>query len=393
MKSLKSYIHSDIPIHINGSRKTSKDLMMEHIRESYGQTPEVISPHPLSDDFDNYLNNYQEHLDKIIGKHRYSTHQLDHDELISEANLALLKKRDEILSNFEGEFNEVNFRKLAYTFVRNIIKWTHYRIINTSYVSRRDNSEYYTEDGFKTSWEFAIDKNGEEDAYYENFDRTTKCEYLLKMVKEYSGILTDGEIKVLSFLEKGLTQYEIAEKLGVTHQAISCASVSIFDKIKAHFSSSVIKDNSFDSVSKGHKAIKDFFTKEDKNTPMEDQDKPVLKKFLLENAKAYTASQISEKFMRGKYNNQQIASFAVKNKISFCLIKSRASNNSKYKFSEAENEELLHLFKNKVSVENIAELMNIPKHSVSGKRGHFVKLGLLEHLRIRKPKNETLDKP
>ena len=354
---------------------------MEHIRETYNRSPKIISPHPLSDDFDNYLNNYQEDLDKIIGKHRYSTHQLDHDELISEANLSLIKKRDEILSNFEGEFNEVNFKKLAYRFVRNIIKWTHYRIINTSYVSRRDNREYYTEDGFKTSWEFAISQNGAEEEYYESFDRASKCEYLLKMVKEYSGILTDGEIKVLSFLEKGLTQHEIAEKIGVTHQAVSCSSIKIFEKIKAHFSSSVIKDDSFEDVSKGHKAINDFFSKEDKNTPMEDKDKGSLRNFLLKNAKAYTSSQVSRIFMKGKYNKQQIASFAVKNKISFCLIKAQYT----YKFSEDEERELLHLFKNNVPSKNIAATMGIPVASVVGKKGHFVRVGLLPS-----KKDETL---
>ena len=44
-------------------------------------------------------------------------------------------------------------------------------------------------------------------------------------------------------------------------------------------------------------------------TPMDDYDKPILKKFLLSNAKRYKAKDISKKFLNGKYTQQQIIAF------------------------------------------------------------------------------------
>jgi RNA polymerase sigma factor (sigma-70 family) len=379
MRPQKGLCRGKTPINVDGSYARKEDrrgAYLDNLRQ------EIISPHPDSKTFDGYLSKYQDDINRIVGKFRYSTHQLTHDEVVSEANLSLIRKRDEILTNFDGEFDEVSFKKLAYRFVRNVIKWTHWRIVHSSYVQKRTDLQHSTEDGFKSTYELAVETNGYEEEFYEDFDRATKCEFLLKMVKEYSGILTDGEVKVLSFLEKGLTQDEIAEKLGVTHQAISCASIKIFDKIKAHFGSQAIKDDTFNDVSKGHKAISDFFNKEDKNTPMENEDRGKLKNFLLQNARGYTSSQASKAFLNGKYNHQQIVSFSVKNKLTFCLIKSQHS----YKFSKDEEQELLRLLKNGVPSKNISAAMNIPVNSVSGKKGHFVRMGLLEPLR----KNEAV---
>jgi|TARA_R110000824_G_scaffold54248_8_gene149729 predicted DNA-binding protein YlxM (UPF0122 family) len=374
MRPQKELCRGKTPINADGSYATKEDR-----RESYLDNlhREIISPHPNSKIFDGYLSEYQDDINRIVGKFRYSSHQLSHDEVVSEANLSLIRKRDEILTNFDEEFNEVNFKKIAYRFVRNVIKWTQWRIVHSSYVKKRTDFQHMTEDGFKSTYEVAVETNGYEEEFYENFDRATKCEYLLKMIREYSGILTDAEIKVLSFLEKGLTQDEIAEKLGVTHQAISCSSIKIFDKIKAHFGSKVIKDESFNNVSKGHKAIGDFFSKEGQNTPMEDKDKEDLRNFLLKNAKLYTSRQVSEIFLRSKYSYNQIISFAVKNKLTFCLIKAQYN----YKFSKDEEKELLRLFKNHVPSKNIAVMMDIPMASVVGKKGHLVKIGLLESLK------------
>ena len=107
----------------------------------------------------------------------------------------------------------------------------------SKYINRREDTVYETEDGPRTSFDYYIDTEGYEEEYYEKFDGNKKCEFLLKMIKEYSGILTDKEIKVLSFLEKGLSQYEIADNLGVTHQAVSSLSLKIYDKIRAYFGS------------------------------------------------------------------------------------------------------------------------------------------------------------
>lgn len=324
--------------------------------------------------FDDYLENFQEDIKKIIGKFRRPNHHLSPEELASEVNHSLLDKRDSIISNFEGEFTESNFKKIAYAFVRNVLKWSQWRIGRSPYVGKRTDIEYYTEDGVKNSFDMALETNGCGEDFYEDFDRNSKCKFLLKMVKDYCSIFTDQEVKVLSFLEKGMKHAEIADKLGVTHQNISILSISVGDKIKAHLAKDALKDTSYNDVSKGHKSISDFFTSDPNMSPMKDEDKPALKAFLLENARAYTSLGASEAFLNGKYSNRQIAAFASKNKLSFCLIR----KNSGYKFSQEESEEILSLFLKGKSSKSVSKLTGIPLTSIRGKRASLVRAGHLE---------------
>jgi DNA-binding NarL/FixJ family response regulator len=364
----------NVSINSDGSIKTKKDFQIDAIKKRKREGKEVISPHPDSDVFDSYLNDFQDDINRIVGKFRYPSHLLSHEELVSESNLSLIKKRDEILTNFEGVFIEVSFKKLAYMFVRNIIKWTNYRIARSPYVGKRVDLQHSTEDGSKTTYELAVETNGEEESFFEEYDRNEKCSYLMKMIKEYSALLTDKEVKVLSFLEVGLTQYEIAEKLDITHQAVSLMSIKIFDKIKSHFGSKVIQDNSFDKVVEGHRAISSFFNPEDKNTPLGGADRESLRKFLLANAKGYTSKQVSEIFMKGKYSHRQVISFATKNSLAFCLIKEKYH----YKFSGEEEAQILNLLKKGSSSKEISLKMKIPKGSVIGKKAHLTRTGLLK---------------
>lgn len=323
--------------------------------------------------FDKYLENYQESMVKIIGKHRRPNHLLSASDLMGECNLAIISKKDHIINKLGADFNEVNFQRMAYTFIRNVIKWTHYRISGTPYVRKRVDQEHVTEDGYKTTYDLALASNGYDEDYYEDFDRNTKCSFLLKMIREYCSILTDKEAKVLSFLEKGASQYEIAEAMGVSHQAISLLSISVADKIKAHLKNKSLQDYSYDEVSKGQQSIADFFTPDPKTSPMRDEDKPTLRKFLLDNARGYNSQQVSEVFMNGKYSNRQVAAFAAKNKLYFCILRQR----DVYKYSEEENEKILSLFKKGKSCKSVSSIMGISVHSIRGKKSSLVRQKLL----------------
>jgi len=325
--------------------------------------------------FDKYLENYQESMVKIIGKHRHANHYLSASDLIGECNLSIISKKDHIITKLGDDFNEVNFQRMSYAFIRNIIRWTQYRISNTPYVRKRVDQEHFTEEGYKTSYDLALTSNGYDEAFYEEFDRNTKCSFLLRMIREYSSVLTDKEAKVLSYLEKGATQYEIAETMGVSHQAISLLSLSVADKIKAHLKNKALRDDSYEEVSKGHRSIADFFTPSPKSSPMRDEDKPELRKFLLENARAYNSQQASEIFMNGKYSNRQIAAFAAKNKLYFCLLRHREV----YKYSKEENEKILSLFEKGKSCKSVSSLMGISIHSIRGKKASLVRQGILPH--------------
>ena len=334
-----------------------------------GQTPDFYL-------FDGYLENFQEDIKKIIGKYRRPNHYLSAEELASEVNHSLLAKRDSIISNFEGEFTESNFKKIGYAFVRNVLKWSQWRIGQSPYVGKRTDVEHYTEDGVKSSFDMALDTNGCGEDFYEDFDRNSKCKFLLKMVKDYCSIFTDQEVKVLSFLEKGMKHAEIADRLGVTHQNISILSISVANKIKAHLAQDALKDTSYNDVSKGHQSISDFFTRDSSLSPMDGADKPALRAFLLENARAYTSSGASEAFLNGKYSNRQIAAFASKNQLSFCLL--RKSNG--YKFSPEESEEILSLFLKGKSSKRVSKVTGIPLTSIRGKRASLVRAGELESI-------------
>jgi len=88
---------------------------------------------------------------------------------------------------------------------------------------------------------------------------------------------------------------------------------------------------------------------------MEDHDKPILKKFLLSNTKRYSAKDISKKFLKGKYTQQQIIAFSVKNHLSFCLVKSKRAP-----LSQSQCDAILQLAKEGKATQEIASILNIP---------------------------------
>lgn len=376
MRKQRGYLNSDlVSLSIDGKVMSKKDRQKEHIKAAYGVKAPIPTPTPMHiKKFNDFLDLYQEDINKIVGKYRGDRHYLSHEEIVSEVNLSFLKKRDELIHEFNGDFSCVDFRKLAFSFVKNICRWTYSRIANQSYVKRRTDNTHYTEDGFKSSFELAVDFNGEEDSFFEDFDRNARCEYLIKMLKEYSGILTDQEIRVLSMLEKGMKQEEISEALGVTRQAISITQITVFEKIRNHFDKSVVNDHSFKNVSKGYQSIKDFFSTDSGYFSMQDEDKPFLKSFLLKNAKILTSDEVSKQFLNGKYSKRQVVAFAVKNSLSFCLVKSKPA------YSKKETQKILDLFLEGYSVKEVSEIIGKPISSVAAKRGHFTALGLLPRI-------------
>ena len=75
----------------------------------------------IKNKFDEWLISYQEDFSRIIGKHRYTNHALDSDDLLSEINLAIVKDKEKILSSDIDSQEDIG--KLMYTYARNHIKW------------------------------------------------------------------------------------------------------------------------------------------------------------------------------------------------------------------------------------------------------------------------------
>lgn len=330
-------------------------------------------PHPAGDLFNSFLQDYQEDIQKIIGKYRYNNHHLEKEEIASRANLSLMKKREDILYNYEGDFDQNAFSKVAYTYVRNIIGWSHWREGNDKYVKNRLNSIHVTEEGPKTSFDFAIETEGYEEEGYEAFDSNEKFTTLLHVIKEYCHILTDGELKILSCLESGMTHEQISNKFEFTRQAVSHCALKLFDKIKAHFSADVLDDDVSYKVSEGNEAIKSFFSPTEGYIKFSDLDKKLLRKFLLSNIKLYSSDEAAKRFMNGKYKSTQISTFCTKNRLNFCLVKKCKS----HKFSEQDATQIANLYNQGKNAHEIGKLFGVKYNVISGKKGHLARLGLL----------------
>ena len=343
-------------------------------------------PPEMSRQYDEYLISYQEDMNKIVGKHRRNNHKLSHDELLSEINMALIKYKGSILEKLQDDFDEVSFKKMAYTFVRNQISWSHSKQMNHKYVNRRVDRVHETEEGAKTTFEMSILTQGEEEEYYDSFDRNEKCSYLLKMIKEYSDILTDGEIKVLTMLENGDTHEEISNKLSITRQAVSICAIHVSEKIRSHIKIDDIKDLNYDNVEKGKKAISSFFTPENGNAKMQEGHKKQLKEILLNNVEVYTPEEISEKFFKNIYTYHQIISFASKNGLRSCLVKRKCNS---YKFTKEEESRILELWEVHKSSKKIAEITGIPQRSLTSKIQHLTNPRMKGQWKKSKSKWET----
>ena len=129
------------------------------------------SNHKDSDSFDLFLCNFQEDIRRIIGKFRKNYHALSPEELASECNVHLLKYKNKILDSFlDSEFNESDFKKISYHYVKNLVSWSHYGEVNEKYNAKRLDQIHETEDGSKTTFELSLDTQGKEDSFFDVFD-------------------------------------------------------------------------------------------------------------------------------------------------------------------------------------------------------------------------------
>lgn len=327
-----------------------------------------------SKDFDLYLSEYQPDLKKIIGKHRYSHHMLDENEMLSEVNLSIVKKKEDIIDMLGESFCKTEFTKVAYNFAKNCIKWSYGRMSRQKYYAKRSDGVYQTEEGQKTSFEVAVEQEGYEEEYYESFDKNAKYKYIIKLIRDYSYILTPSELKYFILLERGLSHDEISEELGVTHQAVSACCIDMFAKIRAYLGSNALQDDGFTDVSKGQQSIEDFFS-DDTSKPMKESEKDFLKKFLKDNYKVYDIHELSKLFLNGKYNYRRLIAIINKLKLYGCV---RKIAKPVHVFSQSETKKILKLFKKGKSPEEISDLLNIPVSSLLSKRGAFTKSGDLD---------------
>lgn len=343
---------------------------MEHSKQ-------VIEKH--SDLFDQYLTEFQEDIRRIVGKFKKSFHALSDEEIYSECNLHLLKNKEKILNSFsdDQEFNQTEFKKIAYHYVKNECVWTHYRFMNKSYNRRKLDGYIETDDGTKTIFEAAIETQGKENEDIDSdliFHAATTDQFFHVLTK-YSYLLTEQEVEIISYIRSGFNQDQIAEKLEVTHQAISFCYKNIQAKLKSHFNfHDVLNGGSVKLITDGQKAIDSFFNVDHQEPSISKEDKQKIKNYILENPNAYTGIEINKKLFNSKYSNQKIWG-AIKSLKLTPLVKSRNRL-----FTNKERELIFSCFKKGKTAEEVAKIIGIKTTSARRMREELVKKGKLLRL-------------
>ena len=384
--------------------------------------------------FDSLLINFQEDLRRIIGKFKGVNHKLSNDEMLSEANLHLIKNKDNII-NYRNEdqkiseFTEVGFKKAAYSYTRNLIGWSQSKQLKTSYVRRRVDNTHMTENGERSTFELLCETLPTDENYSE-FDSNEKIKYIIKFLTEYTQSLTPNELKIFKQLKSGKNQYTIAEESGVTHQAVSIAVIKLIEKIKNLIKFDYKIDNSSEKITKGNKAMNSLFG--DKRTYFSPKDSKDLISFIKKNYKIYSLDELIKVFKNGKFEKHQILgvlnfnslgnhlrkkvqshsnytqeetdliiemakkekyieeiaealnrnprqiSCKCANMIKNNLIKKRPLTKSQLpKFDEGQSKKMLEMFKEGLSAKEVAKVFNENIQSIGAKRGHFCKMGLI----------------
>ena len=261
-----------------------------------------------SESYDIWLAEFQPDIRRIIGKFRKNFHHLDLEEIASQANLALIKGKEKLIITYEGEFNHGAFKKMAYTYVKNILNWSHYKEDATSYVKKRSNFVHESEDGPKTSFEMAVETLGYEDESINNLYSSEKYKLILSTIKKYYDILTENEVKIISMLEKGMREDQIAEKLEVTRQAVNFNMHKIIKKLNCYINPKQIFQSNHKEIVEGVNSIKGFFETKGKHALSATHSK-FLKKTVALNSKKYTADDLVEKLNNRydtKYTKRQV---------------------------------------------------------------------------------------
>lgn len=327
-----------------------------------------------TDLFDSLLIDFQPDLKKIIGKFRRQGHLLDPDEILSEINAYLLKKKEDIINYRDEEngvvkFTEIGFKKAAYAYCKNLVGWQHSRVAKSKYVSKRLDITHETEDGTKTSFEFFCEKEGKEDEGFA-FDDGSKFKYIYKLLTIYDDSLSENEKKILEMMKSGKRQEDIAEELGVTHQAISHAYLNLVEKIKQKINFN-INDETPEKIEKGIQSLNSLFKK--KRTILSSKYRKDLISFISNAYKKYTLEEVSRIFKNGVFSENQICGVLNTSGFGDFIIK---KNYREYSYEE--ELKLIEMCKKKFSRNRMAKELNKSPMSISAKCGHLKKINKIK---------------
>lgn len=321
--------------------------------------------------FDQYLIAYQEDIKRIVGKYRKSYHILSNQEICSECNMYLVKKKYEILKSFNEEnvFTQSQFNKIAFHYAKNSVIWTQGILSRKGYHAKRVDLVTNTDEGPKTSFEIEVENHGIENKDIDSdalfFSQNIKN--FMHLLTEYSYLLTDKESRILALLKSGLNQDQIAERLKVTHQAISLRVIELQEKIKNHFNlNEVTEGGSAKAITKGLRSIETFFDVKNKATKVIEEDKLLLRDYVLANPYKYNVAQLNNNLFNNKYTSHKVAGAIKSLKLTPFIISSSRPVAAPVK------KEILNCFKKGNSIKKVSKLLDLPINTVRRMRAQFV---------------------
>ena len=214
-------------------------------------------------EFYTYLSEFQEDIKKLINFKRRENHLMSVDEIASDLNMSLLKRKDKIISFRNENFDKFSFESFKFqvcSYIKNAVTWYHCRKKQEKFYCRREDYKAITEDGEKSSFELTSEKTGIESDF--DFDKNSKHKYFLKLIKNYSDYLTKNEVELLGHMLEGKKQIEMAADMGVTHQAVSFNIIRLEEKLKCRIKYNFLEDDSWNKIKKGQDAMKELFENE-----------------------------------------------------------------------------------------------------------------------------------
>lgn len=210
-----------------------------------------------------WLGTSQIDLLKIVGKHRRAGHKLSTEEIVSEINNYFIHHIDNILIKYPRIKDKKAFNPFLYKMARNFISWTiegGHSLKDKKYTRfKADYTVIDNEDGEKTAFEHICDTVGDQDPEFIKLNKSEKYENILKWLIDYSDVLTPRQKNLLPFVLQGKTLEDLAQALGVTHQAISHSILDMHDRIKSYLKININEDCDQAVLIEGNKSINYLF--------------------------------------------------------------------------------------------------------------------------------------